>query len=152
MIVYRFSHPKYADDISGAGARLKGGRWNLPGIPVLYTSATISLGLLEVLANANTLEQLQIIQLMEIEVPDAEVHELTSDKLKKGWWEDFDYTQWMGTEILRLQAPLVIKCPSAIIEQEYNYIINPAHQFFKKIKLKARNNFRFDKRLFKTNE
>jgi len=150
MIVYRFSHPKYADDISGTGARLKGGRWNLPGIPVLYTSENISLGLLEVLANANTLEQLQPIQLMEIDIPDNPfIHEISPGKLKKQWWEDFEYTQWMGTEIMQTIKPFIIKCPSAIVEQENNYLFNPSHESFKKIKLRARNNFRFDERLFK---
>lgn len=149
MIVYRFSHPRYADDISGAGAKLKGGRWNLPGTALLYTSATISLCLLETLANAATLEQLQIIQLMEIELPDVDIHEVTSARLKKEWWNDFEYTQWMGTEIIRTNTPLIVKCPSAIIEQENNYLINPEHKQFNKIKLKTRKNFRFDERLFK---
>jgi len=151
MIVYRFSHPRYANDISGNGARLKGGRWNLPGTPVVYTSGSISLGLLEVLANANTLEQLQVIQLIEIEIPDnAASHEIAVGKLKKEWWNDFEYTQWMGTEIMRSNAPLIIKCPSVVVEQENNFLLNPVHESFKKIKLKARNNFRFDERLFKT--
>ncbi|CAN5595505.1 RES family NAD+ phosphorylase [soil metagenome] len=150
MTVYRFSHPKYADDISGNGARLKGGRWNHPGVAVLYTSSSISLGMLEVLANANTLEQLQMIQLIEIEIPDNPViHEITSTKLKKGWWNDFEYTQWMGTEIMRSNTTLIIKCPSAVVEQENNFLINPNHELFKKIKLKTRTNFRFDERLFK---
>jgi RES domain-containing protein len=150
MIVYRFSHAKYADDISGNGARLKGGRWNLPGIPVVYTSGSISLGLLEVLANANTLEQLQMIQLIEIEIPDNPViHEIVLHKLKKDWWNDFEYTQWMGTEIIRSNVPLIIKCPSAIVEQENNILLNPNHASFKKIKLRVCNNFRFDGRLFK---
>jgi RES domain-containing protein len=110
MIVYRFSHPKYADDISGNGARLKGGRWNLPGTALLYTSESISLGLLEVLANTSTLEQLQLIQLVELEVPDHSAsHEIVPNKLKKEWWEDFEYTQWMGSEIIRSQAPLDYK-------------------------------------------
>lgn len=149
MIVYRFSHPKYADDISGTGAKLKGGRWNLPGTALLYTSATISLCLLETLANATTLEQLQVIQLMEIELPVADIHEITLSKLKKDWWNDFEYTQWMGTEIVRSNDPLIVKCPSAVVEQENNYLINPEHKEFKKIKLRARKNFRFDERLFK---
>ena len=46
MIVYRFAHPKFAHDLSGTGARLKGGRWNTAGTPVIYTSECISLALL----------------------------------------------------------------------------------------------------------
>ena len=65
MIIYRFAHKKFAGDLSGTGAKLNGGRWNFTGIPVVYSSEHISLGLLEILANANTLDDLQNIQLLE---------------------------------------------------------------------------------------
>jgi RES domain-containing protein len=55
-------------------------------LPVLYTSESISLALLEVLANANTLEELQLIQLMEIHIPsNAECQEIKLRNLKKDW-------------------------------------------------------------------
>jgi len=49
MTLYRFVNKNYGADISGEGARLKGGRWNSKGIPVVYTSTTISLSLLELI-------------------------------------------------------------------------------------------------------
>jgi len=150
MILYRFAHRKYAHDISGTGSKLKGGRWNSVGLPVVYSSERISLSLLEVLANANTLEELQMIQLTEIEVPDnVPSHEIRLPQLKKEWWKDFEYSQWLGSEILKENKALIIKCPSAIIERENNYLINPLHSTFKKINIKAVNDFRFDERLFK---
>jgi RES domain-containing protein len=150
MIVYRFSHPKFAGELSGMGARLKGGRWNPAGIPVLYTSATISLALLEVLANASTLEELQLIQLMEIEIPNViGYQEIKLQNLKKEWYDDFDYTQWMGQEILKTRKTLLLQCPSAIVHREHNYLINPLHPDFKKIKLDSSTRFYFDERLFK---
>ena len=48
MIVYRLSREKYARDLSGEGARKAGGRWNSRGIPLVYTSQSISLCALEV--------------------------------------------------------------------------------------------------------
>ena len=84
MIVYRFSHPNYAHDLSGTGAKLKGGRWNVIGLPLLYTSESISLSLLEVLANANTLEELQLLELVEIEIPsNASLHQLHLSSVEK---------------------------------------------------------------------
>ena len=68
MTVYRFTHKKFAGELSGTGARLVGGRWNPVGVSVVYTSESISLALLEVLANTYTLEELQLIQLMEIAI------------------------------------------------------------------------------------
>lgn len=150
MIVYRVSKKIYANDISGIGAKLYGGRWNPAGMPVVYTSEHIALGLLEILANANTLEDLQTLQLSEIEFPaNALIEEIKNGQLKKDWWRDFDYTQWLGSQIIKNSGCLAVKCPSAIIEKESNYILNPGHVDFKKVKLKTVTDFRFDERLFK---
>ena len=150
MIVHRFAHRKFAHELSGTGARLKGGRWNPAGMPVLYTSETISLALLEILANAATLEELQMIQLMEIDIPNnPDQLEIKLQSLKKGWHYDFDYTQWMGQEILKPNKTLLLRCPSAIVSREHNYLVNPLHPDFKKIKLNTVTDFYFDERLFK---
>lgn len=150
MILYRFSHRKFAQELSGTGARLKGGRWNPAGVSVLYTSESISLALLEVLANTYTLEELQMIQLMEIDIPNnAECQEIKLQSLKKGWYHDFDYTQWLGQEILQTKKTLLCQCPSAIIHKEHNYLVNTLHPDFKKVKLLNSADFYFDERLFK---
>ena len=48
MKTYRLSRGKYANDISGIGARLNGGRWNSRGKNALYCAENISLAKLEV--------------------------------------------------------------------------------------------------------
>ncbi|RXK86427.1 RES family NAD+ phosphorylase [Filimonas effusa] len=152
MIVYRFAHAKYAADISGEGAKLWGGRWNNSGIPVLYTSEHISLGLLEVVANGVALHELQNIRLIEIELPNsAATHEVKLNQLKKEWWTDHEFTQWIGSEILQANQHLLIKCPSAIIPMEHNILCNPLHKDFHKVKARIAD-FRFDERLFKAPE
>lgn len=150
MIVYRFAHRKYARDLSGEGARLFGGRWNPVGQPAIYASEHISLGLLEVLVNAGSLEQLQQLRLMEIEIPDqAPTEVLTLKQLRKDWVNDLAYSQWLGAEILKTASALVLKCPSAVVHQEHNFVLNPLHKDFKKLKLRESTAFRFDERLFK---
>ncbi len=149
MILYRFAHRNFAHDLSGNGARLKGGRWNPPGIPVLYTSENISLAVLEILANAGSTENLKAIRLMEIDIPDKSgIHEIKLQDLKKNWFRDFEYTQWMGREMLLNGKALLYKCPSAIIHREHNFLINPLHPDHKKIRLKTSTDFYFDERLF----
>lgn len=150
MILYRFAHKKYAHELSGTGARLKGGRWNPSGLAVLYTSESISLALLEMLANASTIEELRSVQLMEIHIPpNTDCHEIKLQNLKKEWYFDLDYTQWMGKEILQTQRTLLCQCPSALVHREHNYLINPLHPDFKKIRLHDASDFYFDGRLFK---
>jgi RES domain-containing protein len=150
MILYRFAHKKFAEDLSGTGAKLVGGRWNSPGIAVIYTSESISLALLEVLANAHTLDDLQSIRLMEIEIPHTVVpEEISLQKMKKDWFRDIDYTQYLGTELLQANQTVCFRCPSAIVHREHNYLLNPAHTDFKKLRLLHSAGFYFDARLFK---
>jgi RES domain-containing protein len=151
MIVYRIAHKKFADDLSGTGARLKGGRWNPKGLSMLYTSAHISLALIETLVNASSLEDLQMLKLMHIEIPSRTTHSHIIDhkNLKKDWQLDFDYTQWMGQEIIRHKEVLFIQCPSAVVPLEQNYLLNPLHPDFERIRLAEVTDIDFDRRLFK---
>ncbi len=149
MILYRFAHHKFAEDLSGTGAKLKGGRWNLAGTPVLYTSSSISLALLEILVNTGSFEELQLFKLMQLTLPaDAHVYRIDTKNLKKNWLHDFEYTQWMGTEIMQDKTSLAIACPSAVVQQEQNFLLNPAHKDYSKIRLKEVSGFYFDERLF----
>lgn len=54
----------------------------------------------------------------------------------------------MGTEIMQDKNSLAISCPSAVVQQEQNYLLNPAHKDYSKIRLKEVSNFHFDERLF----
>jgi RES domain-containing protein len=73
-------------------------------------------------------------------------------KLKRNWKDDPPYLQSIGDEFLNSKKSLVLKVPSAIIELENNFIINPAHPDMKKIKILSCENFIFDKRLSLKNE
>ena len=51
---WRLCRRRYAARaFDGEGARLSGGRWNLPGVAVVYTSATVSLAALEMLVHVD---------------------------------------------------------------------------------------------------
>ena len=150
MIVYRFCQHQYSNDISGYGASLLGGRWNNKGLPALYTSATISLSLIEILVNALDISSLQQLALMTLKIPKPNENLVYKvDKLKANWHLDFDYTRWIGSEFLQKRDHLYLECPSAVIFQEKNYMLNPLHQDFRNIEILTAEKFVFDKRLFK---
>ncbi len=150
MMVFRFCNHRFQEDLSGEGARLFGGRWNEKGLPALYTSSSISLGLLEVLVNALDITSLKRLSLMKIEIPDdVESSMYSINKLKDNWLHDFDYTKWIGSEFLQKKEHLFLQCPSAVIKEELNFMLNPLHKDFKKIKLVKATEFYFDDRLFK---
>jgi RES domain-containing protein len=149
MIVHRITNSLYKDDISGTGAKIKGARWNMPGSSMLYTAENLSLSVLELLVHIGLQDIQHFYHSLSIIIPDDTViSEISLSKLKKNWQEDEDYTAFMGTEFLRTNESLVLKVPSAIINEEYNYLVNPYHADFKKIKIKRSKPFIFDQRLY----
>lgn len=149
MIVYRISNPAYSNDISGTGAKLMGGRWNSKGIPILYTSEHISLAVLEMLVNTQFKDYAIALDMLSIQLPaNIVINEINLKKLKKGWIEDYGYTAFIGDEFIKDKQNLLLKVPSAVITDECNYLINPLHTDFKKIKILETRSFKTDERLF----
>lgn len=149
MIVYRITNSHYKDDISGNGAKLKGARWNMPGSSMLYTAEHISLSTLELLVHIGFNDIQKFYHILSIYIPDdAAMREINVNKLKPNWLEDEDYTAFMGTGFINNNVNLVLKVPSAIIPEEHNYLINPNHNDFKKVKIKTSKPFIFDERLY----
>ncbi len=149
MIVYRISNPAYSDDISGTGAKKMGSRWNSMGIPMLYTAGHISLSVLEMLVNTNFKDYNVALDLMYINFPDQQfISKINAGSLKDNWKDDFEYTRFMGDEFTRQNKSLLLQVPSAVIAEEFNYLANPLHSDFKKIKIIKTRSFWPDKRLF----
>ena len=150
MIVYRISNTQYSGDISGSGAKRNGSRWNSAGISVLYTAEHISLAVLEMLVNTNFKDYAIALDLMYIKFP--EQHPVTAielSSLKNNWKDDFEYTRYIGDEFFKQKGSLLLRVPSAVIQEEYNYLANPLHADFKKIKIIKTKSFWPDERLFK---
>ncbi|MGC4129748.1 MAG: RES family NAD+ phosphorylase [Bergeyella sp.] len=148
MIVYRLSKKIYADDLSGAGAKIAGARWNSKGVAMLYTGQSIALCVTEIAVHI----PLGIIPkdycLVHIEIPEDSVAEL---KRLPPNWNIFPHpheTQEIGDKFILDNKKLVLKVPSAAVQGEYNYLINPRHKDFHQIKIKKTEKFSFDERLF----
>ena len=147
MIIYRLTTGKYANDISGTGAQINGGRWNPAGFAGLYTSQYISLAILEILVRASKATSPDSYTLTTFEVPDKEVYQIQLKKLKNNWKFDLKYTQGIGEDFLNENKSLCLQVPSAIVPQENNFLLNPLHPDFKKVKIIASELLELDKRL-----
>jgi RES domain-containing protein len=149
MIVYRISNTVYSDDISGTGAKLNGARWNSVGMPMLYTTQHISLAVLEMLVNTNFKDYSIALDLLYIQLPtNPSTTEIKLSKIKDNWKEDASYTKFIGDEFIKQQQSLLLKVPSAVINEEFNFLANPLHNDFKKIKIIKTKSFWPDQRLF----
>jgi RES domain-containing protein len=149
MIIFRICNSIYKDDLSGTGAKLFGGRWNSKGIPMLYATEHISLSVLEMLVHSQFQDFNIELSLLHINIPDTIfIKEIKLSKLKKEWIEDNSYTKYMGNEFIKSTSNLLLKVPSAVINEEHNFLINPLHNDFKKLKIIKTQIFKTDKRLF----
>ncbi len=149
MIAYRISNPLYSNDISGTGAKLHGARWNSVGIPMLYTAENISLAVLEMLVNTHFNDYSIALDLVYIQLPEGiAATEIKLAKLKDNWQQDVGYTRFIGDEFIKQSNTPLLKVPSAIIKEEHNFLANPLHTDFKKIKIQKSQSFWPDKRLF----
>ena len=151
MELYRIAQEKFAEDLSGNGARLFGGRWNSEGQFALYTSFTRSLALLETLAHTPAkLLQAKTYLLITLFVPDTTtIQTLETKKLPNGW-DDVEispFTQKTGDQFLIAKKKLALVVPSVLMPEEINYILNPLHADFKKVKIINKRRIHFDKRV-----
>lgn len=148
MIVFRISNELYKEDISGNGAAINGSRWNSKGTRMLYTSESISLAILESLVHLQVVDIPDKQYLLQIELPDNDFSEVRQSKIKDHWQHDVEYTQWIGAEFLKNNQSLILKVPSAVVPQEHNFLINPLHTEFRKVKVEKTELLELDKRLF----
>lgn len=150
MIVYRIAKNKYIDDLSGKGAELYGGRWNSEGSPVLYTSAFLSLSVLELLANQVWRHVSIGYSYISIEVPEElQVDRLSPNDLPIGWNQPSYHIDTLrrGDNWLKANDSVGLWVPSAVLPQENNLLLNPVHTDFKSIKTKEVADLRIDHRI-----
>ena len=150
MQLYRIARDKFADKLTASGASA---RWNLDQQFVIYTGGSRSLSALELVVHRSGIRPDFSYKMMVINVSDAKKHYTTYeiDDLPKGWPSEKMYPnlQQIGSIWYENQQSLILKVPSAIIPQEYNYIINTRHPDFnpKNVMLLRTENFFWDKRL-----
>lgn len=151
MIVYRLCKQSYINDLSGRGAEINGGRWNNKGMPALYTACSRALAVLEVAVHI-PLGIIPIDYFMtSIEIPDLGITKVNISDLPFNWNRNpiIKATQYTGDDFLNANSHLILQVPSATVQGDYNYLINPAHTDFQLVKVVSTEPFEFDSRLFK---
>ena len=149
MLVYRICRAKYADKLDGKGAELYGGRWNVVGTPVVYTSSTRSLAALEVLAGLPQLKLPEGFVVVTVTIPVAV--EILPDSALPANWQTYPFgpeTVSIGTQWASEMKSLALSVPSSMVPDERNVLINPLHQQAHKAEVSDIKNFIFDERLY----
>ncbi len=141
-----------AGAFSGEGARLYGGRWTAPGLPAVYCSETRALAALEILAQVDDRRRLADRAWVCLDAT------LPEDLLEKparvpDSWRRYPHTQEtqaFGTAWLQSARSVALRLPSALVPGEFNYLLNPAHPQFAKVRIGKPEPFSLDPRLTAT--
>ncbi|MCX7012541.1 MAG: RES family NAD+ phosphorylase [Candidatus Sumerlaeota bacterium] len=138
-----------SETFSGEGACLYGGRWNHPGTPIVYTPASLALAALETLVHATLSDLLASFVCVRAEFDDSLLQTLDPSLLKSGWdaYPAHKQTMDIGARWARRMDSAVLAVPSVVIPRESNYLLNPLHPDYPRIRIGEAEELRIDPRL-----
>ena len=151
MRVWRISRPEHKT-FDGEGGRLASGRWHHRGLPIVYTSGSLSLAAVEFFVQLPPGLTLHQFVATSADIPDSLISEKVTMASLPGTWRQQDYlerTRDQGSEWLKAMTSAVMAVPSAVIPIESNYLINPRHKHFSRITIHSSEPFEFDTRMWK---
>jgi RES domain-containing protein len=142
LSVYRVCRSIYTR-LDGEGARRVGGRWNSPGTPVVYTTGSVSLAVLENLVHMASQDYPTGYVVVQATIPDS--IQISKVELNAEFIEE---TKQAGDSWLASHRSSVLEVPSFVVPGESNYLLNPLHPEFRQIVISLPIPFHFDVRLF----
>ncbi len=149
LSVWRLTTARYATAaFSGEGARLYGGRWNRKGVKLVYTAASQSLAMLEILVQDEPLRAHYVM--IEARIPKGvTIDRIKIEDLPSDWREikAREKLRVIGTQWAQKCSAAVLAVPSAVIPAELNYLLHPLHSDFKRITIGKPKKFETDLRL-----
>jgi len=140
---------RVATAFDGQGARLRGGRWNSPGIAIIYTAQSAALAALETMVRLDRDRPIPEFALIPCHFAAKVVSHVDRSLLPKNWrsYPAPPELQQIGNEWVKSGRSAVLLVPSAIIESETNYLLNPQHKDFASIEFGSPQPFALDLRL-----
>jgi RES domain-containing protein len=149
--VWRLTNRKRAGTaFSGEGARLYGGRWNRKGVLLVYTAGSQALALLEMLVQDGPLRARYVV--IPADIPDdLAMERVRPSDLPPDWTSpvQLDALREIGGRWVIRGKGAVLAVPSAVVPAETNYLLNPAHPEFRRIRIGKPDPFTTDLRLLK---
>ena len=147
MIVYRIVHKAVKQLLTGSGNE---GRWCSNGRKVIYTSSSIALACLENILRRSGLGFSSDFRTIYYEIQDdIIIYEIKIKNLPGNWrlHSNYDDCQNMGNTLYDKKDSLILKVPSAIITDEFNFFIKTTSPDINRIKVMDDKPFMPDERL-----
>lgn len=151
-IIYRVIRQKYASQpLSVEGTRLYGGRWNPPGVGLLYTAEHPALALVEILVHAPRVPyaELPAYRLFTLDIPDQSQRVVTANELPSVWREkNYAQSQTVLSNWLTSPDVLALGVPSSVMPSGINYLLHAGHPDFAQIRVVGEEPLIIDSRLW----
>lgn len=148
--VWRIARRPYALDRLGTGARQDGGRWNSPGIAVIYAGRSVATAALETFVHLADVVPRDLV-LVRIDLPaKSSVEEPALTALPADWdaVPIAPASMQFGTRWVQEGRSLVLYVPSALMREESNAVLNPSHPEFRDVRMEIERDFDYDARMF----
>jgi RES domain-containing protein len=153
---WRISKRRYAQPpaaaFDGEGLRRRGGRWTPPGTRVAYASSSLALASLEYFVNLDPEDAPFDLVSIRVSIPDrARCERVDVANLTQSWRAaPFPQELWaVGERWLVSASSVCLLVPSAVVPEEFNLLINPAHEDFKELRFSDPAPLNFDPRMWK---
>lgn len=147
MILWRISNHA---DLTGRGGLFASGRWHTRGQPIVYLAESPAGALMEALVHLelNATDLPASYQLLKVTVPSG----VTTARCKLSvlgdqWQEDLRRTQQVGDAWLARGSTALLRVPSAVVPETWNWLLNPAHPHAAKIRITWARHYPWDDRL-----
>ncbi len=147
MTLWRISN--YAD-LLGMGGMQASARWHTAGQPVVYLAENPSSALLEILVHLelDDVHRPDTYQLLKIQAPDDLLHEEIPSSMPESWQHDELETQAIGDAWLARGETALLRVPSAIVPETWNWVLNPRHAQARQLTIVRVERYPYDGRLF----
>ena len=151
--VYRILRKPYAKTpLDGEGAYRFGGRWSSTGTRIAYTAEHLSLAMLEYFIHIEADDPPRDLVAVAAEIPDSvSRHPLAARALPANWRESPAPAELaaIGDRFVAERKFAILIVPSALAPAEANWLINPQHPEFSRIRLLPTERFEYDSRFFR---
>lgn len=150
ITAWRIVGARYKNEsFSGEGARVRGGRWNSKGTTIVYTAGSIALASIEMLVNLPGPKLLEEFFRIPVHIPPELIIDFPLNKLPGDWTSTpvSPATRAIGDRWIKDRKSSVLKVPSVVVPEEYNYLLNPTQPDFEKITIGSPIKYRLDPRL-----
>ncbi len=135
---------------TGVGGLHAAGRWNHLGTPIVYTSTSRALAALEFFVNLEPNEAPGDLLIAEATVPDNLIESLDL-KLLPSTWRTLNNKACrdLGSDWVASGRSVALRVPSAVVDGDWNLLLNPPHRDFSRVRISGARAFRYDPRMFR---